>query len=305
MANGSSSIFVVIPSYADPDLPHSLESAIRMSSGHHEVRLSVCEQLTSYVEAFSLSRTLPDHVELRATLVGDRLIGLGGARRLAEEWYAGEEYQIQLDAHIRFDADWDVRVLQTMDRLGPDAIGSNVNHSDPWTARGKVVDRQFDSIDEYLILRGEMSMIEPSTGRLDEALPARSIVPGGMIGAAWCEEVQADPHIYYWGDEATLGVRLWTHGRTLWHVQLPWQTGNYHPPMRPWERPEWAEKVELSLRRARSLVTGDPLAADDPAGVDMDAFGLGTARTLDDWVEFSGIDYKTGVVRPEWPAKYA
>ena len=298
-------IFVVIPSYADKDIANTLESAIRMSSGRNQLRFSVCEQRTAYVESYRVGRRFPDHVELRVTLVGERLVGVGGARRLAEEWYSGEEYQVQLDAHVRFDTDWDERVVRLLERLGDHAVVSGLNHSDPWRDAGKIPVVRFDHfIDDGCTPFGHVEMVEPESGRLDEAQPARTIIAGALAGAAWCDEVPSDPHIVFTGDEPTMAARLWTHGRDLFHARMPWvqsTPGLERPPNRPWELPEWAARNECSLRRVRALLVGYPLPADDPAAEDVNLYALGHARTLDDWVEYSGLDYRNGVIQPEWP----
>ena len=57
---------------------------------------------------------------------------------------------------------------------------------------------------------------------------------------------------------------------------------------------------DRSCRRVQSLLTGTALA-DDPAGQDLDRYGLGDVRTLADWTEYSGLDYARQEVRTEWP----
>ena len=89
-------------------------------------------------------------------------------------------------------------------------------------------------------------------------------------------------------------MRFYTHGRNLLHARVPWQTsvpGGERPSGRPWELPEWAERWEISQRRVQALLTDAPLADDGPAGQEQHLFGLGTARTLADWTQYSGIDY--------------
>ena len=120
-----------IPSYADPDLHRTLDSAIRSSSGNHFLRISVCEQVTRYAEAYGIDRLLPGHVSLHVALVDDTLIGLGRARSIAEERYAGEDLQVQIDAHTRFDGDWDVQVVEQLARLGSNAIVAGGMHEVP------------------------------------------------------------------------------------------------------------------------------------------------------------------------------
>ena len=294
----SSEIFVAIPSYADPDLPWTLDSAIRASSGAHDVHLSVCEQVTRYGATYCLDRTFPDHVEVSVDNVGNTLIGLGAARSLAEAAYSGEDIQLQVDAHTRFVADWDKTVVRMVDRLGDLAVVSSNMCADPWSAPGRVPVVRFDHIRDAVIPFGEVDLVEPDSGRVAEVYPSRTIMGGSVVGAAWCREVPADPHIVFSGEEPTMAARLWTHGRELWHGRVPWHTstaGDERPSdLMPWSWPEWDDLDKDSMQRVLALLTGKD-------GKELERYGLGPVATLEEWMGYSGIDYRSGTVKERWP----
>ena len=306
MTEQQPSIFVAIPSYADADLPATLDSAIRMSSGRYVVHLSVCEQVTGYAAGYLLGRHLPPHVLVSVEEVGDKLIGLGGARHLAEWAHSAEDVQVQTDSHTRFDSDWDVRILELCARLGPNGIASANMMPDPWTHAGRIPVVVLDRFAHGPagIPAGKVEMMEPPSGRLDELIPSRAVVGGGVVGRAWCRDVPADPFIAFAGEEPALAARLWTSGRELFAARMPFRTARagVRPPSRPWERPEWAEMDARSRRRVQALLTGGALPADDAAGQYLDRYGLGDVRTLADWTEYSGLDYALQEVRTPWPA---
>ena len=152
-------IFVAIPSYTDPDLPATLDSAIRMSSGRNVVHLAVCEQVTRYAAAYLMGRDLPEHVFVSVEQVGDRLIGIGGARHLAESFYGGEDLQVQTDSHARFDSDWDVQIVNLCDRLG-DGVSSANMMPDPWSYAGRIPVVRYERSTNG-IPAGHVEMIEP------------------------------------------------------------------------------------------------------------------------------------------------
>ena len=215
------SIFVSIPSYADPDLPRTIDSVIRSSSGQHSIHISVAEQVTRYAEAYALDRRLDEHVVLDVASVGGaHLLGLGGARNLAETRYNGEHIQVQVDSHARFDSDWDIAIYDLLATADERAVISSYRSS-PWAYPGSVPVCRFDRI-EGGIPRGFVDMVDPDSGRLDQLYPARTVLGGAVVGRAWCDTVPADPHILFSGEEPALAARLWTHGRTLWHGRLPW-----------------------------------------------------------------------------------
>ena len=273
-----------------------------MSSGRNIVHLAVCEQVTRYAAGYLLARELPEHVLVSVEQVGDKLIGLDGARHLAESFFAGEDLQVQVDAHSRFDADWDTRLVELCDRLGPRGIASANMMPDPWSYAGRIPVVRLERFTNE-IPAGHVEMIEPPSGRLSELIPSRAVVGGGVVGRAWCADVPADPHIMFGGEEPALAARLYTSGRDLYAARMPFRTAmaGERPPNRPWERPEWAEMNDRSYRRVQALLTGAALA-EDPAGQDLDRYGLGDVRTLAHWTEYSGLDYTKQTVRTPWPA---
>lgn len=297
------SIFLAIPAYAEPALPRTIDSAIRQMSLDHTLHIAVAEQVSSYVEAYALSRILPDEVQLDFALVGDQLIGLGGARSLAEtRYYNDEDIQVQVDAHARFEADWDRTVVSLLQQLENKSVITQGSWADPWTDAGKVPVIHFDRFDAGLPA-GHIKMIDPGTGVLDEIWPARTVLGGAIAGHAWCREVPADPYILFGGEEPAMAARLWTHGWELWQARLPWVqpiAGTIRAPNRPWERTDWAERNATSYRRVKSLLTGQPLDGDEASHM-LDLYGLGSARSLSQWVDYSGLDFAAETVRSPWP----
>lgn len=296
------SIFLTIPSYNESDLPRTIDSAIRSSSGQHLLHISVVEQVTRYAEAYMLGRVLDEHVQLDIGLVAtNTLLGVGGARHLAERRFADEGIQVQIDAHVRFEADWDVAVVQLVERMGDEAIISSVA-GDPWTHS------DCDCVPVVLLDRMEDGQTLGKTETLssgdlvDQPYPSRTVLPCGVVGASWCDEVPADPHILYYGEWDSMAARLWTHGRTLWTGRLPWYSAHAGTRNRDYmSHADWAKRDADSKRRVKALLTGAALDADDPAGENLDRYGLGAAYTLDDWMEYSGFDFRAETVRTPWP----
>ena len=296
----NSSIFVVIAAYADADLPHTLDSAIRAASGQHLIHISVLEEATRYAEAYAVGRYLPEHITLSIGTAGeDVLLGIGGARHLAESKYDSEEFQVQVDAHTRFVTHWDDYVVRLITRLGKTAVVSTGHWPNPWTDSDKVPVVRFDRIENGLPA-GHVEMLKPVT--LGDTYPARTVLGHSIMGASWCQDVPSDPHIMFGGDEYTLSTRLWTHGRTLLHARMPWYQAapGERLPGRPYERPGWSEKNEISQRRVNAILTGVSLEEGDPAGVDLEKYGLRDEQ-LAAWIEYSGLDYRAGTVSHPWP----
>ena len=120
-----------------------------------------------------VGRVLPNNATVSIETVGDVLLGLGAARNLAESLYDGEHIQLQVDAHTRFDADWDLAVVATVARLGDEAILTSAMRPEPWTGRYLIPTAEYTEMRNYKPV-GNVVMVEPPTGRLAEVYPART-----------------------------------------------------------------------------------------------------------------------------------
>ena len=303
MDNGKNDIFISIPSYNDIDLPRTLDAAIRASSGQHQLHFAVCEQVTEYVAAWELGVgwALPSHVRLSYTLHGTELLGVGGARAEVESMYDGEEYMLMIDAHTRFDANWDRVLVASQYRLPSEkALLSAVMPPDAWSGRHKVPLTACSEMDD-----DGFPAYTPHITNMSErfrAYPARHAHVCSLFGPAWFADAPQDPHIVFMGEEPVFTARLWTAGYDLYHMTMPIMHGAIRSPGRPWETPEWFERNAVSRRRCRHILGIEACEPDDPALRDIDVYGMGTARSFDDWQRWSGFDYRAGTVVEKWGA---
>ena len=301
-------IFMGTGSYADPDLPHTLHSAIHQSSGNHEIHISVLEQVTRYADAYLLDFDPPKHVRIDIGMVGDRLIGVGGARSMAEQKYDGEDIQIQIDSHSRFMDNWDEEVVHMIESAGPRSVISGM-YSNPWQLLNRisvgVAEAYCEEGDcEVVCEKGYIRFLEPISGRMDELIPARTILPSGVMGTSWCMEVPTDPYIIFRGDGWSMAPRLWTSGFDLYGGRVPWYQikSGEKSGQKAWERHnDWGSRDADSRRRIEAMITGKELPLEDPAGIDIDLYGLGNKRTIQEWIDYSGLDMPSRTIIYPWP----
>jgi hypothetical protein len=132
-----------------------------------------------------------------------------------------------------------------------------------------------------------------SVGSLHRPLRAR-FVSGGFLFASgsFVREVPYDPELYFLGEEASMTVRAFTHGYDLFH---PCETIVWHDYVRKdavkhWDDHTEANKIEMqwgerdlrSKRKIRRLLLGQP----------VDAFGLGSVRTVEEFEEYAGLSFR-------------
>ena len=110
----SSTIFVQIAAYRDPDLPATLHNLIQRAAQPERLRFGICLQLAADDPPHWGTSAFPDHPELeiiRFDAAESR--GACWARRQAQSVYGGEDFLLQIDSHMRAVKHWDDLLLTT------------------------------------------------------------------------------------------------------------------------------------------------------------------------------------------------
>lgn len=320
-------IFVQIPSYRDPQLIPTLIDLADNAFAPTEIRVVVCwqhgvdEDLGAFGESgISLESTDPidgrwvHSLNVRGVVI--ELIdvpfpeaeGAGWARSVAQQRYDGEKYNLQIDAHHRFAKGWDIEMITMLESLRSLSPKPLLTGHPPafWPdtypgGRQELPAVMF--VDEFTALgivtfRAKMVPPEVSRGR---PLRAR-FMSGGFVFSpgSFIREVPQDPNHFFATEEVVMTVRAYTHGYDLFHPHIPllWHSyGNRSPKV--WEdqvvdpgdsgrtAQSVDERVLASAQRAKSLLG---LAADSDEAHDS-RFGLGIARTLQDYERYGGLSF--------------
>jgi hypothetical protein len=122
-------------------------------------------------------------------------------------------------------------------------------------------------------------------------------VSAGFLFAAgsFVEEVPYDPYLYFHGEEQSLAVRAFTRGWDIYHPLLipvyhlyksegtAYQTHHWHGETEAKRAFRSSYLLDRARKRLNRLLMGDGLPG---------AYGLGSARTMAQYAELSGIDYE-------------
>ena len=290
-------IFISIASYCDPLLAFTISSALNNAANPQNLRFGIVDQspasqrLSMQVEP-PLNYVQVDPLDTR---------GVCWARSLAMSFYNGEDWFLQLDSHMFFEPNWDIKLIAEGHRcakLNPDFVISsypNAFELDNGKVIKKVIsehplvivvhdDVKFDNSD---ILQFTFSFAEANKPVLGFALGAGCIFAPGKIVQAF----PYDPHFYFFGEEQAYALRLYTHGWDIMHVCLPiyhyYQLkGDIRP--RHWDEEQDSKRaikhdrlVKKATARLHTLINGG----------DLGVYSLGTTRTVKDYADFCGIDY--------------
>jgi hypothetical protein len=293
-------IFVQIASYRDAELVPTLRDCLSKAQHPEKLRFGVCWQ---HDESEDLSKFLSDPRFRVIDVPYQESRGVCWARNGIQSLYDGESYTLQLDSHHRFIPQWDSALIEMLESLDCDKplLTSYAPHYDPRKPKPpksvpwKIAFDQFTA-DGRLLTRP--SFME-NHGALSGPVPARfysahfTFARGGF-----CHEVKHDPLLYFHGEEITIAVRAFTHGYDLFHSHklIVW-----HEYTRDYRRKHWDDHTDGNDPwYARDSVARDRITAllgEPNATIDLGEFGLGTARTLADYENYAGINFKLRLVQ--------
>ena len=286
-------IFVAIASYRDPECEHTISNLLEKAKWPKQIKIGVCLQLG--LEDDSLKIISNERIKVLNFDISESK-GACWAKKRAMSLWNGERYVLMIDSHMRFERNWDKRMIDMLAQCPSDkAILSTYpasytppNNLIPSTPH--LIAKKFDARTKILKFEGRPSSFErPKRG---------AFIAGGFVfsKASLFQEVPYDEDIYFYGEEILFSVRAWTWG---WDVYAPNESLIYHYYGRSESKKHWDDcsswpDLETASRRKLLRILGTEVAsADDEKG---DAV-FGTARTLKEYESFSGIDFQKMTIR--------
>ncbi len=301
--NAESRIFVTIASYADPELPRTLRDCSEMAHCAERLTFGICWQQDPDnpldMKEFRLD---PRYRFIDRTVHESR--GGPWARNLAQSLWRGEPYTLQVDSHMKFEPDWDSKLIEMLESLPAEkpiiTMNAPLFHYDD---QG-VLHRKFDMGVPTTRVSGweESSGWSPwfDFGPPNQQQPGRTRVVNGNFAFSrgqWCAEVPQDPDHYYWGEEFNITVRSFTWGYDLF---LPSEVVAWHmlhvdgPPRRHWEHGEEViqQRNRVAYERLHRLIYSN-------GGFGLGPYSLGRARPLREYEIYAGFDFQAKRAHPD------
>jgi len=304
------SIFISIASYCDPVLGFTLAQAVKTARWPDKLHFGIVDQSPASRPVIGHRAYEPARISfVRIEPVYAR--GPCWARAIAMSLYDGEDWFLQIDSHMDFDLHWDQLLVEQGEALMEGRSGVVISaYPNPFVFEGDLPVHKPTTEKVLAHVVKTDSVFEPDHPVLSfEAHPVDLDVPmPGFHLAAGClfapgQIVQAfpyDPWFYFHGEEQAYAARLYTHGWDIFHMPgLPlyhlYNTPDSGAPQRPmhWDEQQdrerarnWWDLEQRSRHRLAALLGGE----------DLGAYALGTARTMDDYAAFSGIDFKARTI---------
>jgi glycosyltransferase involved in cell wall biosynthesis len=288
-------IFVNMACYRDPECQPTLLDLFRKARFPDRVNVGlVLQTMPSDGIAVSRPRVQVRHVP------ANQARGPCWARALGYRMLRNETHVLQIDSHMRFAPDWDVRMLAQLAAC-PAAKPLLTTYPPGYEPPDELLTHEptfltaqhFD--DSGMLVQHGLVGPKP-------AAPKRTacVAAGFLFGSAdWVRQVPYDPGLYFHGEEATLALRLWTHGWDFFGPAEPLIWHRYTQAVRPlhWEDdPDWHHLDNTSRARVRQVLGMPPRPGD--ARHEIGHHGIGLIRSRARFRRFSGIDYRTLTVAP-------
>lgn len=305
------SIFIQIPSYRDLELPKTIADAVAKASGKHRLVFGV-HNCVAFPNEIPISSVESDAVSIRCIeSIAPNNIGLQLSRYIANEAYSGEDYYLQIDAHMRFMKNWDELAISDLEHYQNMGIEKPLISGYPpsYHYRGGsevLEDKRVFHTTRMSFLRDVAAFEKTYIPSQDAVVAPKGCVYGTSVAGGMIftigdfAKIKPNKKIAFWGEEILIAARAFTHGFTpvlpirhlLWHLYFDTQPDGFTRRESVWgDYPElWPELDRLSKLELIDIF--------DNARIGDDA--LGTERTLEDYGNFAGLDFKNKRVTQRW-----
>lgn len=298
----TSTIFVAIASYCEPELDMTLKDSISKARHPRRLRFGVCLQYDDdgppEIQRGCLDEFASDK-RLRL-LSYDYRSSRGGcwARHLVQSLFRDERYTLQVDAHTRFVEDWDVLLIDMLEKLPsgkPLITGFPPLYFIDEEGNETLTDLDHpERVPTTLIERwATEGWIHHPTRWIPEntRAPRRTrVISGAFVftQGSWNTEVTQDPRHYFTGEEFALTLRSFTSGYDLFNPTRIVVWHRCHPQPNRKHFSDFSGEITnehngLAYDRLRTLLAGDPER-------NLGCFSLGSVRSLDEYYIFSGLN---------------
>jgi hypothetical protein len=285
-------IFIQIAAYRDRELIPSVEDALSRAKYPERISFGICWQYASQDELNYIKPLKPIENCRIKIIPASKSRGLGWARAQTEKLWRGERYTLQIDAHMRFADDWDTLLIEML-AMCPSEKPILTHYPPPYEPPRTLISTRCARL-----IGGAFTEVGTIVPKYDDNVNSDTpelgaFVAGGFMfaDASILRQVPNDPQIYFNCTEVLYAARAWTSGWDIYYPHRPicWHYYNNAKGLRPlhWqEQQKSAELHQLSQQRFRQILQMEP------ATKNFGIYALGTTRTLAEYEQISGIDFR-------------
>lgn len=301
-------IFVSVASYRDVKCTQTVRSIFEEADAPERVFVGICQQNDSENDSDCVEGVKG---EWKRNIRMIRLAhydakGPTWARYLCSTLWDGEKYFLQIDSHSLFAKGWDTKLIEMIKKLKKMGIKKPLlshypklyeEHKKDDRTHIPVICKSFFNDAKMISFEGAQAM-NVADGRFIQT----AYVAAGMFFAesTFLKEVPFDPNLPYLfvGEEILHSVRFWTNG---WDIYTPSENVVYHYYTREGEPKIWNDSKHYdttdAMNKVRALLgLKNAMGIANHINQNMDVYGLGKERSLQDYFKFTGIDVENDKV---------
>lgn len=301
-----SSIFVQIPSYRDFEINKTIASAINNASANNYLHFGI-HQCLLFDSEIVINKDYPDWIQIDSVdSIAPKNIGVLKSRYIANEFYDNEKYYFQIDAHTRFEKDWDMKAIEMINNFISLGINKPLMTSYPssyWYLDDGVTEVNSGYYPTKILFIQKLKQFKETLIPNNTAYPTNkycgytySVSAGCIFTFGSFAKIKPNQKIAFWGEEPLIAARAFTHGfdlvtppdHLISHLYAENKSFSKMRRHHVWnDFPKiWNEMDAISKAEYRSIFI-DRRIGDD---------ALGTIRTLEEYEQFSGLNFKTGQI---------
>jgi len=302
MKNLHGDIFVSIACYRDPEVIPTVKDAYEKARFKENIIFGIYAQMNESDEKIEID--FVDERQVRLMVVSnERARGPAYARYVIyKKLYRNELYYLQIDSHTRFVEGWDLRLVDMLEKLNMNSVIST--YPVGYQLNSNVLPNMKNvNVLKYKGMREGVPVLRSVGERLEE--PRRNYF--WAAGYSFCygaifKIVPFDPNLknLFWGEEFLMSLRFFTHNIKVYTpdeniVFTLWARDYRHT---FWElKPIIGEKFKIYgflsfLRLCEICKLCDVGIFKDKISKNLEKYGIGQRRTVEEFYERVGIDYK-------------
>lgn len=305
-------IFVSIASYRDDQCLDTVKNLIQQADHPEHLHIVICQQNSPLERDCSPIKSNGAKITIERLSHNDARGPTWARYRIQTHW-GGEEYFLQIDAHMRAIHHWDTILKNQLNMCANPEKSILTQYPNEYDIVTNLFDRNNAMKENWQVqkLRGGMYVQKFSDKEGFYRIQSdytTSFSRQPFISAAWAagfsfskgsfiREVPYDPYtpFLFFGEEMSMAIRAFTHGFDLYSPSVTIMFHNYKRNHRAtfWERKD-QNPVETLSRFRIYVLLGYLSRASIPAGYEfiltgLDHFGLGKERTIEEYERFANI----------------
>ena len=299
-------IFIMLPSFHEPDLTDTVISAFENASSPSNVFIGVCNQkIYGSFEDFSMFENVAV-----SNITSPSPRGLGIAMLEALYLWKDQYYVLRVDAHTVFVKNWDILLKENYEQIEKETAHNKIiiSHRPSTYEKSKNGEKTFQTkrydyrhgvdIQRELLTRFDSSYIINSPAVDPD--PSKNYVEHFLIAAGevfstydYFFEVMPDPRLIFFGEEYVYPMRAWTRGFRIFSIH-----NNVSYTLH--KTPEYLESVEIDfVTESKKFGALAPLSHSHRLffkeilmGNEFGYYGAKDHEMYDKYIENLGFNYK-------------